>query len=441
MADIQIDDTVDQNMNLADYTQRHLVWKSPDVGYAFFVVDSGLFYYKKTADAGATWGSRVGIHTASNNAINMAIWADWWTDGDSGELIHITYHVNSDNDTIHRSLNTDGDSLNTAVVVYGSGRPGGAGTNNNGCNTLCKLKSGRLVCLGRQREIGRYYHFESDDNGANWTSVDAPDADDNQSGSWANDLGGDESLVQACPLDRADTNDFAIVMVDNVDDLLEYSEWDDSGSSWSTAVQINDGTNNPAIVLDADSKNWPFAAMTRWSDGHVLVAAWNDADSSAADLDFWDITNTTTFDGSDKTGSSIDKIRTNDNEAGHIALTINQQNDAVYVAYNSGSTFHGSDDVKISSSTNDGDSWTQASYTETTDDLRAIGCDPSIGNNGGRIAFIVYNDDLADLMTNVVNSVEIAAQAVAATAPVLGRARFVPQLTRDVQRLRGFRNT
>src|SRR5688572_30072146 len=67
--------------------QFPIVWKSPSVGYCFYISSTGTsdLVYKKTTDSGGTWGAEVSVST--DTVLAFGCWYDQWTPGDSGTKI------------------------------------------------------------------------------------------------------------------------------------------------------------------------------------------------------------------------------------------------------------------------------------------------------------------------------------------------------------------
>lgn len=85
--------------------------------------------------------------------------------------------------------------------------------------------------------------------------------------------------------------------------------------------------------------------------------------------------------------------------------------------------------------------------TDNNDSFRTIAPNGDTAENSGRVTDDSWGSDGFDIDWATASAkkfgfIALSNEAAAgATAPVLGRARFQPALTRDVQRLRGFRNT
>lgn len=121
------------------------VFISQTTGYAFYVDSAGTAVYSKTTDGGATWGTAVTVDSKTD-IIQIAVWYDRWTPGDTtGNLIHIATTDATNDDIWYRTLDTSDDTLSTGPVniTSGFGYQGtlGAGTNHH---TIAKATDGAL---------------------------------------------------------------------------------------------------------------------------------------------------------------------------------------------------------------------------------------------------------------------------------------------------------
>src|SRR3990170_3121934 len=64
------------------------VWTSANNAYVFYLNATAGLVYRKTTDGGATWGAATAVDTVAVY-MELAIWYDKWTPGDSGTIIHI----------------------------------------------------------------------------------------------------------------------------------------------------------------------------------------------------------------------------------------------------------------------------------------------------------------------------------------------------------------
>ncbi len=128
--------TIDATVNIT--AGSHLggspttVFISQTTGYAFYRDSTGACVYSKTTDGGATWGTAVTVDSQTD-CINIAVWYDQWTPGDSGTRIHIATIDSGSDDIWYRSFNTANDTFdNTIFNISDNAAYGGtlvAGTN------------------------------------------------------------------------------------------------------------------------------------------------------------------------------------------------------------------------------------------------------------------------------------------------------------------------
>jgi hypothetical protein len=116
------------------------VFTSQTTGYAFYVDSAGTAVYSKTTDGGATWGAPVTVD-AKTDIIQIAVWYDRWTPGDTtGNLIHIATTDVTNDDIWYRTLDTSTDTLSTGPVNITSGL-GYTGTLTAGTNHVAISKA------------------------------------------------------------------------------------------------------------------------------------------------------------------------------------------------------------------------------------------------------------------------------------------------------------
>lgn len=378
------DITVDNNVYtfLGTHMQpRSLVWINKTDGYVFFLDDGAYFNYRKTTDAGATWGIEVTVEPGTNR--KFAIWYDKWTKDDTGDLIH-TAVFDADYPAIYyNSLNTSNDSLSGAVVVFG----GDTGDTSNSWSrtgvSIVKARGGNIYVGGWIDKDGENIFKSSTTSPATSFSTKTSMAD-----------GDSPDRIMFLAGNEIDSNDIWSIYQDVGANLITLKVYNSSANAWSESGTID------AIV--ENSYFFEFDAMDRHSDGHAILVMWNEYSSATGDLVVWDIENKT-----DWTAKTY--VVSNDDTFGIVGLLINQQNDDLYVAY---STNNETGAIVYQKSTDDGGTWDgETAMSETTDDHRVVAGGTSIGDEGGRWMPVWFNDDLDDLLTNSGNSIEIAAAA------------------------------
>jgi len=104
-------------------------WISLTVAYFFYVDNDNPddFNYVKTTDAWQTQEAPVLIKSsdAGGFILSYDLVHDREINGDTGNLIHITYIVNNPDGIFYRSLDTDTDVLSGEVVVFAQGTSAG----------------------------------------------------------------------------------------------------------------------------------------------------------------------------------------------------------------------------------------------------------------------------------------------------------------------------
>lgn len=88
------------------------VFTSDSEGYAFYRNDNGYCAYRKTTDAGSSWGSET-LVDGQFDCAKIVVWYDQWTPGNAGDLIHIvTMETGASNDGLfYNRLDTASDVL------------------------------------------------------------------------------------------------------------------------------------------------------------------------------------------------------------------------------------------------------------------------------------------------------------------------------------------
>lgn len=384
MADIQIDGASQLGFRHLQFAST--VQTNSTTFYQFYLSNTTDLVYRKSVDGALTWGSEVTVATDASEVITKAVfWYDRWTDGIGGNLIHIFYIARAPaggtTARIYRNLDVSTDTLGSEVTI-GSGAVDPSTNWDVSCISIVKTRSGNLYAGGWVDTGGGGDNFlvKSTDNGVTWNAK-ATMAD-----------GGAVDKIIFLPANLADKDDFWCVYGDVSAPELTVKTYDASADSWSESGTFTGGfTTNSTI-------HFQIAAAIRWSDGHAIIVIWNAVGSSTADYKAFD------FDGT--TGTALTDILTNQDESGGSSITINQANDDLRCGYLLGGTWQASVDVKYKVSTDGGTTWTDKAYSEdTADDIKWLSCDPSPPSDGGFL-LVWRNDDLADILTNIVNQVQ-----------------------------------
>ena len=387
------------------------IWTDEDTGYVVFIDSSSDVRYRKTTDGGASWAASVLIDATTTGALD--VWFDKWTPGDSGTVIHIWWQEAATHLIHYRSLDTSGDSLGTDVTVFtGVSFLAGAG---RGVQAISGTKAvgGNLYVQFWGDPAGERGFYRSVDSGANWTSR-TDGADGNAV---------DEVLCLPDD-DSADNQDIVMIYWDRSANEISIKKYDDSGNSWGE-TSISGSMMGAVNVMQ-------MSAVVRHSDGHIIVAAWSERDVATADLRVWDITLAT------PTITAKTDVVTDSDDCVGAALFIDQNNDDLYCAYlgneDGSETWEATLTAFYKKSDDGAGTWgAQTAYQEgAADDERYIDAGHSTpGSAAGRFEPVWFNDDLADLFVNKVNSVEIT--VVALTVGEMMAARMMgPPMTPPV---------
>lgn len=361
-------------------------WSNKDTAIIVFIDQSQDVSIRRTADAGATWSKTV---VDAGTAEQMSSYFDKETPDDTGDVVHIAWSDSVAGSIFYRGFNVASNSFVAAKATVDGGITVGAATNER--VSITKTRSSNLiVAFETGTEIGC---VKSGDAFATAGTI----IDDVFEG--AGNI--DTSLL--LPANTGDSNDACAIYMDRSVDTTSIKMYDDSANLWTETI-ISSG-------MDVNVTGISMDAATRHSDGHILLSQHSNDDTATDDLRTWDLTPDSI--ASPGVSAKTD-VLTDIAEAKRVAVLINQQTDDVYVAYTRGATQDATVDVFYKLSTNDMTSWgSETSYSEDTpDDLRIVHGGHSVGDDGGRIQFSFFNDDLNDIFVNETNDIQIDAAAV-----------------------------
>ncbi len=392
MADVTIDAVI-SNAAVAGRGMRSVVFTTASIGYCFYVDSDGTFGYCKTTDGGETWGAQVEIAAATTHT-SWDVWFDQWTPGDSGTLIHTWYVDTTNDDVTWRTLDTNGDSLGTAVAVISlTSATQARGSFVSGTKT----RSGYLyvaydIDAGAERGLHR-----STDSGTSWSA--------NLSTTFV------EATIDQCfafpASNTGDDNDSWFLYQDASTDELTLKMWDSSAGSATESSSIMTLVEN---TTDGTGQ-YGFSASVRHSDGHLIVAAISEYDAAGvSDHRIFDINGT---------GSITEKtaIQSDTDDHYYPAVFIDQNTDDIYVAYNGlrdGSEVIGTTTkIYYTKSTDDGATWTSGNtaYSEAAAGVNVQVWAPLMGPR----FYVAWRAPNA-LKGNFVNSLTFAAGAISGSA-------------------------
>ncbi len=381
MPDIVVEGSVVPNNELTCYS-RYVVGIDEDTHYCFFVGAGSDLRFQKSTDGGATW-ALLTVPIVNSFTIKFNVWYDRWTPGDTGTLIHIVL-LDSDPAPDHLSyfnLDTIDDSI-SAELVLATPTLTSSDYNGNQC-TIAKARGGNLLVQYWRDAIGDHGCFRSVDGGASFVAR-ADGADGNP-----------VDYVMMFPGGDVDDQDMWMLYLDVSTNELSLKTYDDSANSWSEALIV--------VGITEALTFWQYAGAIRQSDNHLLATVWTIQDDPTADLLTFDINGAASI-------VAMGNVVTNLAESGNACLTINQQNDDVFVGYNKGGVFGATVDSVYRLSTDGMATWgaEQVMSEDIPDDLRSLSSTISIGDAGGKFLPCWFSDDLFDMLCNVNNAVSIA---------------------------------
>jgi hypothetical protein len=387
---------------------RSIAFTSSSTGYAFYIDNGAAFKYKKTTDAGATWGTAVTIHAGSINAFD--VWFDQWTPADSGTLIHTWYFGTTNNSVFWRSLDTSSDTLGTQRTAFtGVSVVAGRGTFVSGTKT----RSGYLYAAfdldaGAEKGIVR-----STDSGTTWSAnLDA-----------TNFI---EATIDQCKLFPAtgtgDNNDCWAIYQDASADALTMKMWDSSAAAQVESASVQGMAEN---VTDGTGQ-MGFDGAIRKSDGHLIIVSCSAFDTAQEDMQVWDVSGVSA--GSLTGITAKTDITTNTDDIYNPAVLVDSF-DNIYVAYNGartgGETLTSATKVYYTKSVNGGTSWTAGDTAYMQGTAGAV-AQVWTSNSGSRF-FAMWRVGTT-LTGNSVNSVELTS----AVKTVMGLAKASVKTVSDL---------
>jgi len=387
-SDVTIENSVDANGEF-EHNQHGIVWTSSEVGYVFYINGAtGAPVYKKTTDGGQTWGSQVAINGTTAGG-NISIWYDRWTPSDTGTTIHIAFRNDSTNTLKYSSLNTSTDTLGTIYTIHTQSVSQPWSWNGNRFS-ITKSRGGYLFVMSRE-EVGATTAFERSTNGGQtWTTRTSFIED-----------GEDREML--LPGNDTDTNDIAVVQMDDSADTVYYAMYDDSLNSWGTKKTIGS-----LEATDYCDDCWGMDVTVRHSDGKGIVSWWTAIDNAGADLKVAELTLT-----SAGTATVLTDVRTNSDNSGEAGIFIDNNSDDIYVAYlRSASAITWATgttkDVYYKKSTDGGTTWgSETQFNTTQANLLTVSAGFGIASgDSGRFMPVWFNATLNDFITNYENSIQ-----------------------------------
>lgn len=325
-------------------------WISPTQGTAFIATRPRI-----SIDGGATWNN--GTETPAHEAGPFGCWFDRQTPGNNGTKVHFIWVLDPGG-----GAGEDVRYANYDIATGTWSSPVELVSNHSQLSTtsvaFCAVtRSGNIVVGYCDPNSGLSAAWKSTNGGVSFTSIANPFESN------AGDL-----VLGACP-NTGDDNDAAILFWDISADAVSVKMYDDSANTW-TETAISSSMIDTAGGAERDWKEH-WSASTRLSDGHTLLAAWNQVDNAGADLQTWDLTLASI---AAPTVTAKTNVVSNLAESGGVSLFIDQVTDDVYAAYCKGGTWQATTDVVYRKSTDDMGTWGAevAISTDAADDNRAV---------------------------------------------------------------------
>lgn len=388
MADVTIEADVVLDTNRAFGTGPAMVWVSTTTGYKFLIdVNSDDLVYRKTTDSGQTWGSQVTVRTGTVE--QCTVWFDKWTEGDSGNLIHIAYMDSGIDDILYKNLDTSGDTLGSEITVFNGATQSDLGGPRL---SITKARGGNIYVVGCIDGGPEQGFWRSTDGGATFGARDASVVE------------GAADHHRLLPAYTADSQDIVDIFWDISASEITAKFYDDSANTWTESTAITGHTD--LALLTASPQ---YCAAIRWSDNLAIVVAWTETDTATADLKCYTIDVSTIT--STPTITTKTDIFTNTANRATCAMTINQNTGRVYVVY-IGNNYPGALDKAFYAYSDDLSTWTtDQAFAESALDYRNV--DADLGSNEGRWQPSFYDVDADVMYTNYVNSIAITASTTA----------------------------
>ncbi len=398
-----------------------MIWTSLTTGYFFYVDNDNPddFNYVKTTDSGQTWGVPVLIKSSdpAGFILSYDLWFDRYTNGDTGNLIHITYAVNNPDGIFYKSLDTSTDVLSGEIVVFAQGTAAGSSPFSA---SITKARGGNLyVGWNLLPVFGSAQGFaRSTNGGSSWVVRADLFAGENED---------DQFLLY--PGNESDNQDIWCMYWDVSANEISLKTYDDSADSWSEAT---DATMAGMVDTIASSQ---MAGAIDFSDDSIIFVAHEDL-LVAEDFKAWRINGAGSIVAlADVFTAGVDKLSA--------CITIDQNTGNFRVAYADGPTPFTSMQVMYKLSTDGGASWDAAvQYSTTARTYRGISNNLSTATLGqeGRWQPSMFDQISPDeAFTNFGNSIELSGgipptpnpPAPIISQPIGGQAGTIIYITPD----------
>ncbi len=417
MADITIFTYGNVGQGFVGFNTGIIYDRSGTVGYQFQDEESSSWLtVKKTSDGGATFATS--IAAGGSVAAYATVWADWWTPGDTGALIHIA--AGNGPSVNYYQFDTSDDTWRDSGIGAGLSGPVGSQSGHvMGTMTLSITKAiggGKVsICANARNDVENV-------QGSDMSSAVAPYSSfSSRASPYDSQTDGETTdAIMLLPGAEADTNDIVAIYRDMSADILYLRKYDDSADSWSS-TQISTG------IASSDSNTTiTYAATIRESDNHVIVVAMTSAVTGETN-------NILTFDINTVTPTITAKgnVLTNAGDLMDVCIMVDNNSDDLYVGYIGGDasdTRPASVHVRYKISTDGGATWGSAVvFSDNRGPYRNINCDKAIPDAaGGRwqpVWGVHENTSINSFIeTNSANSVEIAHATITLSGSITSSA-------------------
>ena len=374
--DIVIDDTTITDSE-AFMTPSTLVWIDENNGYVFFIDNNSYLNYKKTTDGGSTWSTKVTITTDEINCVS--VWYDRWTNGDTGDLIHIAFINYTQKSISYNSLDTTTDTLGGEVIAYQGTTHTTTYAWTQRVISITKSRSGNIYIAGGTNTNENAFVKSNSSPATNFTT---------KSNAFISDH---TNRIILQPGNETDTDDIWSIFWEELTDTIHLRVYDQSADSWSS-------TTIESFAFSGSGKYYQMDAVHRHSDNHTILAHWT---SFGGDLQIWDI-------GGPGSITQKTNVLTSASEGAGVSILINQYTDDLYVSYLDGTAFGSLLGAHYKKTTDGGTTWGAVQHLSVgaESDLTLIISGTSIRGNGRFMPAWFINIPLYDLRTNKNNSIE-----------------------------------
>lgn len=368
-----------------------IYWADASNGVAIAMDNGADLQSLYTDDGGATWSA---TEVVAGNVKRLTCFYDKELPTDTGTTVHVAWLDVDAGAGYYVAVDAADGTVGTVRTFDGALTVVATDTLNR--LTICKNRAGNLVIVG-STQVDEFAYKSSDQFATSPTSIAEPIEAANQ-----------EDWVMLHAANTGDGNDVALFFHDRSSNAISVKMYDDSANTW-TETAIAGGV--------ADTIQYRgFDCVMRHSDGKIIIVAHNNPAASSNDLVAYEINpNSIASPGV----TSLTNVFTN---AANIlvGLMINQQNGYLYAGVAVSGTWLTTMSVQYYLSTDGGSTWGSAqTYSDTDRDYRGLSGGRSVGDAGGNIMFVMYDEDNTELYTNTANAVAIS--AAVAGGPRRGR--------------------